>query len=164
MGFESICLEWKQFWDTFTCVRRLICPEGCMSSLNRSNPIQSEASSYEDKSDSTWVLSDTPGCGLQTFFTLETPWSLLSILLRYIVFGAKIRDQVMYMLIRSWFTAMTSHRWPEVCWLVSVTTGWTIISGCNWTMSSDRSSCSVTSSLSNGLDGSKYFTGMAFGL
>ena len=32
--------EWKQLWDTFTCVGRLICPEGHVSSLNKSNPIQ----------------------------------------------------------------------------------------------------------------------------
>ena len=32
--------EWKQFWNTFTCVGRLICPEGRVSSLNKSNPIQ----------------------------------------------------------------------------------------------------------------------------
>ena len=51
----------------------------------QSNPMQSEASSYEDKSDSTWVLPDTPGCGLQTFFTLETPWSLLFALLCFVV-------------------------------------------------------------------------------
>ena len=29
-----------QLWDTFTCVGRLICPEGHVSSLNKSNPIQ----------------------------------------------------------------------------------------------------------------------------
>ena len=32
--------ELKQLWDTFTCVGRLICPEGHVSSLNESNPIQ----------------------------------------------------------------------------------------------------------------------------
>ena len=32
---------WKQLWDTFTCVGWLICPEGRVSSLNKSNPIQS---------------------------------------------------------------------------------------------------------------------------
>ena len=30
-------------WDTFTCVGRLICPEGRVSSLNKSNPIQSSS-------------------------------------------------------------------------------------------------------------------------
>ena len=40
---------WKQLWDTLTCVRRLKCPEGRVSSLNKSDPIQSEASSCEDK-------------------------------------------------------------------------------------------------------------------
>ena len=38
---EWLFREWKQLWDTFTCVGRLICPEGCVSSLNKSNPIQS---------------------------------------------------------------------------------------------------------------------------
>ena len=33
--------ELKQLWDTFTCVGRLISPEGHVSSLNKSNPIQS---------------------------------------------------------------------------------------------------------------------------
>ena len=33
--------EWKQLWDTFTCVGRLICPEGRVSSLNKSNPTTS---------------------------------------------------------------------------------------------------------------------------
>ena len=32
--------ELKQHSDTFTCVGRLICPEGHVSSLNKSNPIQ----------------------------------------------------------------------------------------------------------------------------
>ena len=36
--------ELKQLWDTFTCVGRLICPEGHVSSLNKSNPIQSNLS------------------------------------------------------------------------------------------------------------------------
>ena len=30
-------------WDTFTCVGRLICPEGHVSSLNKSSPIQSKS-------------------------------------------------------------------------------------------------------------------------
>ena len=30
--------ELKQLWDTFTCVGRLVCPEGHVSSLNKSNP------------------------------------------------------------------------------------------------------------------------------
>ena len=33
--------EWKQLWDTFTCVGWLICPKGCVSSLNKSSPVQS---------------------------------------------------------------------------------------------------------------------------
>ena len=33
-------MEWKQHWDTFTCVGRLICHVGRMSSLNKSIPIQ----------------------------------------------------------------------------------------------------------------------------
>ena len=32
--------EWNQLWDTLTCVGRLICPEGHVSSSNKSNPIQ----------------------------------------------------------------------------------------------------------------------------
>ena len=44
--------EWKQLWGTFTWVGRLICPEGRVSSLNKSNPIQSHSllSSDVDKS------------------------------------------------------------------------------------------------------------------
>ena len=38
---SNLFREWKQLWDTFTCVGRLICPEGRVSSLNKSNPIQS---------------------------------------------------------------------------------------------------------------------------
>ena len=36
---EYLFREWKQFWNSFTCVRRLICREGHVSSLNKSNPI-----------------------------------------------------------------------------------------------------------------------------
>ena len=35
---SNLFREWKQLWDTFTCVGRLICPEGRVSSLNKSNP------------------------------------------------------------------------------------------------------------------------------
>ena len=35
---EWLFREWKQSWDTFTCVGRLICPDGRVS-LNKSNPI-----------------------------------------------------------------------------------------------------------------------------
>ena len=35
---SNLFREWNQFWDTITCVRRLICPEGRVSSLNKSNP------------------------------------------------------------------------------------------------------------------------------
>ena len=37
---SNLFREWKQLWDTFTCVGRLICPEGRVSSLNKSNPSQ----------------------------------------------------------------------------------------------------------------------------
>ena len=40
---SNLFRKWKQLWDTFTCVGRLICPEGRVSSLNKSNPIQSRA-------------------------------------------------------------------------------------------------------------------------
>ena len=40
---SNLFTEWKQLWDTFTCVGRLISPEGRVSSLNKSNPIQSIA-------------------------------------------------------------------------------------------------------------------------
>ena len=36
--FSDLFRELKQLWDTFTCVGRLICPEGLVSSLNKSNP------------------------------------------------------------------------------------------------------------------------------
>ena len=36
---SNLFREWKQLSDTFTCVGRLICPEGRVSSLNKSNPI-----------------------------------------------------------------------------------------------------------------------------
>ena len=32
---------WSDFWDTLTCVGRLVCPGGRVSSLNKSNPIHS---------------------------------------------------------------------------------------------------------------------------
>ena len=35
---SNLFREWKQFWDTFTCVGRLICPEGRVSSLHKPNP------------------------------------------------------------------------------------------------------------------------------
>ena len=35
---NNLFREWKQLWDTFTCVGQLICPEGRVSSLNKSNP------------------------------------------------------------------------------------------------------------------------------
>ena len=38
---SNLFREWKQLWDTFTCVGRLICPEGRVSSLNKSNPTKS---------------------------------------------------------------------------------------------------------------------------
>ena len=38
---SNLFRKWKQLWDTFTCVGRLICPEGRVSLLNKSNPIQS---------------------------------------------------------------------------------------------------------------------------
>ena len=34
---SNLFREWKQLWDTFTCVGRLICPEGHVSSLCKSN-------------------------------------------------------------------------------------------------------------------------------
>ena len=47
IGLEKLFREWKQFWDTFTCVGGLICPEGRVSSLNKSNPIQSNPKHQE---------------------------------------------------------------------------------------------------------------------
>ena len=35
---EKLFREWKQLWDIFTYVGRLICPEGHVSSFNKSNP------------------------------------------------------------------------------------------------------------------------------
>ena len=35
---SNLFREWKQLWDTFTRVGRPICPEGRVSSLNKSNP------------------------------------------------------------------------------------------------------------------------------
>ena len=43
--FSNMFSEWKQLWDTFTCVGRLICPEGRVS-LNKTNPIMKFASDY----------------------------------------------------------------------------------------------------------------------
>ena len=40
-GWSNFFQKWKQLWDTFTCVGRLICPKGRVSSLNKPNPIQS---------------------------------------------------------------------------------------------------------------------------
>ena len=40
-SLSNMFRELKQLWDTFTCVGRLICPEGHVSSLNKSNQIQS---------------------------------------------------------------------------------------------------------------------------
>ena len=40
--------EWKQLWDTFTCVGRLICPEGRVSSLNKYNTILCYDSDYSN--------------------------------------------------------------------------------------------------------------------
>ena len=37
----TLLRDWKPLWETSTCVRRLICPEGYVSSLNKCNPIQS---------------------------------------------------------------------------------------------------------------------------
>ena len=37
---SNLFREWKQLWDTFNCVGRLICPEGRVTSLNKSNLIQ----------------------------------------------------------------------------------------------------------------------------
>ena len=39
MELECLFGEWEQHWDTSTCVGQLICPEGRVSSLNKSNPI-----------------------------------------------------------------------------------------------------------------------------
>ena len=36
--FSNLFRDWKQLWGTFTHVGRLICPEGRVSSLNKSNP------------------------------------------------------------------------------------------------------------------------------
>ena len=38
--------EWKQLWDTFPCVGRLICPEGRVSLLNKSNPTTTSHSGW----------------------------------------------------------------------------------------------------------------------
>ena len=38
LGLSNFFREWKQLWDTFTCVGRLICREGHVPSLNKSNP------------------------------------------------------------------------------------------------------------------------------
>ena len=37
-GLISLSRDWKQLWETSTNVGRLICPEGCVSSLNKYNP------------------------------------------------------------------------------------------------------------------------------
>ena len=43
LSLSNLFRKLKQLWDTSTCVGRLICPEGRVSSLNKSNPIQSYA-------------------------------------------------------------------------------------------------------------------------
>ena len=40
MSLSNLFRELTQLWDTFTCVERLICPEGRVPSLNKSNQIQ----------------------------------------------------------------------------------------------------------------------------
>ena len=37
-NLSGLFKEWKQLWDTFTCVGRLICHEERVTSLNKSNP------------------------------------------------------------------------------------------------------------------------------
>ena len=39
--WDTLLRDWKPLWETSTCVGRLICPEGYVSSLNKCNPIQS---------------------------------------------------------------------------------------------------------------------------
>ena len=54
---ELLFREWKQLWDTFTSVGPLICPDGRVSSLNKSNPIQ-----YKTCSKSlSWKISKSRG-------------------------------------------------------------------------------------------------------
>ena len=57
---EWLFREWKQLWDTFTCVGRLICPEGCVLSLNKFNPIQSNL--FRRATPSKLWLHSTKGC------------------------------------------------------------------------------------------------------
>ena len=41
LAWDTLLRDWKPLWETSTCVGRLICPEGYVSSLNKCNPIQS---------------------------------------------------------------------------------------------------------------------------
>ena len=40
VGLITLLRDWKPLWEISTCVGRLICPEGHVSTLNKCNPIQ----------------------------------------------------------------------------------------------------------------------------